>query len=65
MDLTEDDAHYESKYAYGPVHCWLPRSEFDDAAAKTDDEKFILQISYTVSDDLSIFTYGSETIIED
>ena len=58
-----DATSMKASYAYGPVTVAYSDHEFDTNAANGDQEMTSYQVSYTVSDELSI-SYGSETIEE-
>ena len=60
--FADQTAMYAS-YAYGPITVAYSNSEYDDVTANQDQEMTSMNISYTVSDEISI-SYGS-TEIED
>ena len=60
--FADQTAMYAS-YAYGPITFAYSNTEYDDVTANQDQEMTSMNVSYTVSDEISI-SYGS-TEIED
>ena len=59
-----DASSLSATYAFGPVTVGYSQTEYDSAAANSDKETTSMNLSYTVSDELSI-SYGTETIESD
>ena len=58
---TADVTTMKASYAYGPITVAVSDTEYDDETANQDQQVSSFNISYTVSDAISI-SYGEETI---
>ena len=60
-DLSGDQTAWKVSYAYGPVTATMTNNDYDMSTSTNDKETSSVNLSYTVSDELSI-SYGTETI---
>ena len=58
---TADVTTMKASYAYGPITVAYSDTEYDDETANQDQEVSSFNISYTISDAISV-SYGEETI---
>jgi outer membrane protein OmpU len=60
-NVDKDQTVMKASYAYGPVTVGYSSSDYDHTTANSDQEVTSINISYTISDNLSV-SYGEETI---
>ena len=60
-DESTDGTAFKISYAFGPITAGYSTYEHDTSGTASDDDTTGYEISYTVSDELSV-TYGAETI---
>jgi len=60
-DESTDGTAFKLSYAFGPITAGYSTYEHDTTGTASDDDTTGYQISYTVSDELSV-TYGAETV---
>ena len=60
-DESTDGTAFKLSYAFGPITAGYSTYEHDTAGTASDDDTTGYQISYTVSDELSV-TYGAEEV---
>jgi outer membrane protein OmpU len=60
-NVDQDQTVMKISYAYGPVTVGYSNSDYDHTTSNSDQEVTAMNISYTVSDAISV-SYGEETI---
>ena len=61
VNVDADQTIMKVSYAYGPVTVGYSNNDYDHTTANSDQEVTSINISYTISDNLSV-SYGEETI---
>jgi outer membrane protein OmpU len=60
-NVDKDQTVMKASYAYGPITVGYSSSDYDHTTANSDQETTSINLSYTISDSLSV-SYGEETI---